>query len=72
MEVQVNNKVRVSDREITLVQLLANDYRIAEAAKKMKMEKRTLDAFTARVRNKFGCQSSHGLVAIFFRNGLIK
>jgi DNA-binding CsgD family transcriptional regulator len=66
------NTVVISQREIIIVQLLADGNRTADIAKKMKLSVRTMEANLDGLRNKFDAKTLPQLVAIFLKNQFIK
>lgn len=62
----------VTDKEVYIVQLLANGMRSREIGLKTGKSQRTIEATLDRLRLKTGCKSLPELVATFFRNKLIE
>jgi len=62
----------IPDKEIKLVQLLANGMRSKEIALNTGISVRTVESNLDRLRLKTGCKSLPELVATFFRNKLIE
>lgn len=66
-----SNERVVTNDELELVRFFANDNRTKDIQEKTGKNVRTLEARIIRAKNKFGCNTHAGLVALFFRNGLI-
>ena len=62
----------LTDRDILVVQLLADDYRPADMVNKIPILRKTIEKNIADLRLTFGCNTVGGLVALFYRNKLIK
>lgn len=62
---------RATEREIQIVQMLADEKRPKEISEALKVNPRTMEAYIAESKKKFGCKSYVGLVSLFFRNKLI-
>ncbi len=58
--------------EITIVQMLSDDNRANEIASVLKKSPRTIEGKILRIKQRFECKTVGGLVALFFRNNLIK
>lgn len=61
-----------TEKEIRLVQMLANEMRPKDIASQWKVSHRTVEAYILTLKKTFGCKSYTGLVTLFFRNKLIK
>lgn len=70
--IRVQNEIKVDSQMIDLVQLLADDNTIEEASELIGVNKRTLEGRIIRMKAKCGVNTLYGLVALFFRNKLIK
>jgi DNA-binding CsgD family transcriptional regulator len=66
------NTVVISQKEIIIVQMLADGNRTADIAKKLKLSVRTIEANLDSLRNKFDAKTLPQLVAIFLKNQFIK
>ncbi len=64
-------KEKFSEKEIKLIRLLADDNSVSGIAEKEKVKRRGLEGVMVRVRLKTGLKTIGGVVAHFFRNGLI-
>ncbi len=62
----------LTDRDILVVQLLADDYRPAEMTEKIPIAKKTIEKNISDLRGIFKLNTVGGLVALFYRNKLIK
>lgn len=70
--IQPENGVKITPNDIELVQQLANGFRAAIIARDWGISRRTIEARLDKLRAKTGCNSLPELVAVFFRNKLIK
>jgi DNA-binding CsgD family transcriptional regulator len=59
-------------RDLEIVQLLANDLRPKEIAEQLNTSIRSIEGRVLAIRKAFACNSVAGLVALFFRNKIIK
>lgn len=66
------NIALVSEVQLKLVQLAADDMPRKDIAKELNLSPRTVEMYYDKIRHKFDCNTMPGLVALFFRNGLIK
>ncbi len=62
----------LTDRDILIVQLLADDQRPADIVKQIPFVRKTIEKNILDLREKFGLNTVGGLVALFYRNKLIK
>lgn len=62
--------VLVEKHDVTIVGVLAADNSIAETAKRLRINQRTLEAKIGRIKAKYGCKTLQGLVAYFYNNKL--
>lgn len=60
-----------TQKEIDVLQVLANDATRQEAAKFLKIGVRVVDGRLQRIRLKYRSESLYGALALFYRNGLI-
>lgn len=65
------SKVTVLERDILIVQHLANDCKPLELAEMTGLSKRTIEGLLDGIRAKYGLKSLAGLVATFYREKLI-
>lgn len=70
--IKVESKVEITSQVVEIVQLLANDYSVTKIAEKIKMNRRTLEAKMILIKKECAVKTIYGLVALFFRNKLIK
>ena len=70
--INVSNKVDITTDMVELVQLLADDNTVQETADLMSINKRTLEQRIVLIKRECGTNTLYGLVALFFRNKLIK
>lgn len=70
--VKSDNIALVSETQLRLVQLAADDIPRKDIAKELNLSPRTIEMYYDKIRHKFDCNTIPGLVALFFRNGLIK
>ncbi len=56
-----------TDKEVALIELLANGATRREAAEKLGISVRTVEGRLDRLRAKMGCKTSYELVALFVR-----
>lgn len=68
----LNGAKVATEKEIALVQQLAEDKSVMDIGKAIGMGHRSVETKLESMRKKFGCRSSKGLVTLFFRNQLIK
>lgn len=71
-EIKIQSKYKITKDVVQTVQLLAEDNSIQLVADALKINKRTLDARIILIKKECGVKTLHGLVALFFRNKLIK
>ena len=71
-KIDVVYKKQPTDREIELVQLLANEYTVKDIAEMKEKKDRTMEYEVDMLKRAFGCRTTIGLVVLFYRNGLIK
>ena len=64
-------QINVTDKEKDLVRFLADGYTVAEIAKKISVNRRTLETYVLLVKKKFQSTTLANLVAIFLKNKLI-
>lgn len=64
--------VKVTPNDTELVQRLADGYRTSQIAQDWGISPRTIESRLDKLRAKTGCNSLPELVAVFFRNKLIK
>lgn len=67
----ISKEQAVSQNDIQLVKNLADDLRPKDICNKTGANIRTTEAKIMRMKRKFGCETTNGLVALFFRNKLI-
>lgn len=58
--------------DIELIELLAEDLKIQEVADELKLSSGATYERIAFLKGKYSCKNTYGLVALFFRNKLIK
>lgn len=63
--------ILLNAKEIELVRLLADGFRIKEIANKAEMNVRTAEGWLAEIRSKMEANSLSHLVAILFRKGVL-
>ena len=68
----IDRKIPIADFDKSVVELLADGYRVHEIAEKKSMNRRTLEAKIERLKVQLGCMNITHLVAFFFRNKLIE
>lgn len=61
----------LSDRDLEIIQLLANDLRPKEIAEQLNINVRSIEGRILIIKKSFMCNSVGGLVALFFRNKII-
>jgi len=64
--------VALSQREIMIIQMVANEKSRDEIADHFELSTRTIEADIYRMMAKVGTKTQEGTIALFFRNGLIK
>jgi DNA-binding NarL/FixJ family response regulator len=69
--VRESDIVAISQIHIRIVELLADDLKVAEVAQKLNINVRTLEASISRLKLKTGTKTLYGLVSFFYKNGLI-
>jgi len=62
----------ISDYSVSLVQLIADGFKVSEISKKVKVNRRTLEQHIEKIKIEYAAKNSCNLVAIFLRNKLIK
>lgn len=67
---RTENIVVVEPKEVEMVRLLADDLTIAQAAKKIGKNNRTVEAKVSRIKAKYGAKTLQGLVSFFYRHNL--
>jgi len=70
--IKVESTVEITSQVVEIVQLLSDDYSVTKIAEKIKMNRRTLEAKMILIKKECGVKTITGLVALFFRNKLIK
>jgi len=68
----ISKKTPISATDIRFVQLLGDDYKVSDISDMIGMEKKKAIIYIANLKGRLGVRSAHGLVAEFYRNGLIK
>lgn len=62
---------QLSDRELEILQLIAEGYTSAEIAEKLEISKRTAETHRTNIMRKLGINSQIEIIRMAFRNGLI-
>jgi len=70
--IKVENKVEITEEVVDVVRLLADDNTVQQVADQMGLNKRTLEQRIVLMKRQCGTNTLYGLVALFFRNKLIK
>lgn len=70
--VAIINEVAIRNHDADIVQMIADGMTAKEIAPHYGVKDRAIEARILNLRNRIGCKNTYGLVAIFFRNGLIK
>lgn len=70
--IKVESTVEITSQVVEIVQFLADDYSVTKIAEKIKINRRTLEAKMILIKKECGVKTITGLVALFFRNKLIK
>ena len=65
------NHPRLSARDRLILSKLADDLKLHQVAKRLKMDSNAFHQAAARLRKKFGVRTTHGLIAAAARHGLI-
>ena len=60
------------NQNLKIIQLLADDYRVKEIARRLKLSKSCVEQRLQYMRLKLNLSSSTALVAYYLRNGLIE
>lgn len=60
------------DQDIKIVQAYADDQKRPDIALSLKMNIRTLDGRTERLKRRYGVKTMAGAVYLFYKNGLIE
>ncbi len=60
------------EKEVEIVRMLSEDYTVTAIASELNENRRGLEGVMARIRSKTNCSTIGGVVAYFFRNGLIE
>ena len=68
----IATKTKPTAITIQLVRLIADGFIVSEISEFTKIKRRTLEAMIERIKINVGAKNSANLVAIFFRNKLIK
>ncbi len=71
-EIKIQSNYKITKEVVETVQLLADDKGVQLVADGLKINKRALDARIILIKKECGVKTLHGLVALFFRNKLIK
>lgn len=66
------NRIQFTEIETIAVKAVSDDNTVRSAALKLGMEKRGLEKTMEAIRVKTGLKTIGGIVAYFYRNGLIK
>ena len=61
-----------TEKEIELVQMLANDLSAKDISKKRGLTEKTIHAEISKTLKAYGCTGRMSLLVLFFRNGLVK
>jgi DNA-binding NarL/FixJ family response regulator len=70
--VAIINYKAISENDVTLVQMMADGMIGCEISVHFKVSDRTVESWTSKLRKSLGVKNSYGLIALFFRQGLIK
>lgn len=70
--VAIINDYGVTEHDVAIVQMIADEMTAKDIAPHYKITDRAIETRIFNLRKKAGCKNAHGLVALFFRNGLIK
>lgn len=68
----VKKSVEITKEVVQIVQLLGDDKSVQKISELLKINKRTLEAQIALIKRECDVKTLYGLVALFFRNKLIK
>ena len=71
-QILIESKYEITKDVVKIVQLLGDDKTLQAVADALEINKRTLDAKMILIKKECGVKTLHGLVALFFRNKLIK
>lgn len=70
--VAIINDVAITDHDSELVQMMSDGMTAKEIAPHFNLKDKSIEARILKLRKAIGCKNSHGLIALFFRQGLIK
>lgn len=62
----------ISDAQLKMLQMAADDVPRTEIAKKLKLSVRTIEAHFDKIRTAFGCKSTTGLITTLMRKNVLK
>lgn len=68
----VENQVLITAEIVEIVRLLSHDKTVKEVAEILKKNRRTMEANLMLIKKECGVSTLQGMVALFFRNKLIK
>lgn len=71
-KIRVEKGVEITTEVVEIVRLLAADKTVIEIAGILKKNRRTMEANLMLVKKECGVSTLQGMVALFFRNKLIK
>jgi DNA-binding CsgD family transcriptional regulator len=70
--IRKKNDIAITERDVKIVQLIADGLRAAEIGKKLRVSPRTVEFHVNKLKDKFSAKSQPHLAVLFFRRGLIK
>ncbi len=60
----------LSDKELLMIKLLIDEYKIEDIAKKLNISKRSAENLRIKIKEKLGVKSSYGIVSYAIKNGI--
>ena len=70
--VAIINYKAISEQDVTLIQMMADGMTAIEIAPHFKVSHRTIESWVSKLLKLLELKNSYGLIALFFRQGLIK
>lgn len=70
--VRKKDSVIVSEKEVRIVEMLADGHHCQDIADEFKLSSRTIEVYVTKLRQRFVCATHAQLVAVFIRKGIIE
>lgn len=68
---EIKIQVKPRKKDVDIVQLLADDNRAATVAERLNRTTSQVYQDFESIKKRYGCKTLEGVVALFFRNGLV-